>query len=217
MHIISFIWTHFLSRIYFSIFVLFLSFFLVLITRFKFIPNPFNRFYSFSHIKAKEWVKKEFFVCMFWLFDWSAFIVWMLAQVEIKCVHRLDETVLRQIRRMHVEIDASDILGDYTPILTPLFTNCCVFSQWMFNADWQTAGRVPANGLPAQRNIHSHSENWTRSRKCCIYYIFDNVFSIQLIKYYGSKISESTIKITHASKMIQNSRFLYRFFLKTNH
>ena len=53
----------------------------------------------------------------------------MLAQVEIKCVHRLDETVLRQIRRMHVEIDASDILGDYTPILTPLFTNCCVFSQ----------------------------------------------------------------------------------------
>ena len=133
------------------------------------------------------------------------------------CIHSLDETVLRQIRRMHVEIDASDILVDYTPILTPLFTNCCVFSQWMFNADWQTAGRVPANGLPAQRNIHSHSENWTRSRKCCIYYIFDNVFSIQLIKYYGSKISESTIKITHASKMIQNSRFLYRFFLKTNH
>ena len=126
-------------------------------------------------------------------------------------------TVLRQIRRMHVEINASDILVDYTPILTPLFTNCCVFSQWMFNADWRTAGRVPANGLPAQRNIHSHSENWTRSRKCCIYYIFDNVFSIQLIKYYGSKISESTIKITHASKMIQNSRFLYRFFLKTNH
>ena len=133
------------------------------------------------------------------------------------CIHSLDETVLRQIRRMHVEIDASDILVDYTPILTPLFTNCCVFSQWMFNADWQTAGRVPANGLPAQRNIHSHSENWTRSRKCCIYYIFDNVFSIQLIKYYGSKISESTIKTTHASKMIQYSRFLYRFFLKTNH
>lgn len=178
--------------------------------------KPIQSFLSVFAHKSKRMGQKRIF-CVYLCFDWSAFIVWMLAQVEIKCVHRLDETVLRQIRRMHVEIDASDILGDYTPILTPLFTNCCVFSQWMFNADWRTAGRVPANGLPAQRNIHSHSENWTRSRKCCIYYIFDNVFSIQLIKYYGSKISESTIKITHASKMIQNSRFLYRFFLKTNH
>ena len=213
---------------YVSIFVLFLSFFLVLITRFKFIPNPFNRFYPFSHIKAKEWVKKEFFVCMFWLVRFHSLDAGsgrnqMCTQFRWNLpIMNLDGkmcklTVLRQIRRMHVEINASDILVDYTPILTPLFTNCCVFSQWMFNADWRTAGRVPANGLPAQRNIHSHSENWTRSRKCCIYYIFDNVFSIQLIKYYGSKISESTIKITHASKMIQNSRFLYRFFLKTNH
>ena len=211
MHIISFIWTHFLSRIYFL-------FLFGLDNTIQIHSKPIQSFLSVFAHKSKRMGQKRIF-CVYVL------TVWLVCFHSLDagsgrnqmCIHSLDETVLRQIRRMHVEIDASDILVDYTPILTPLFTNCCVFSQWMFNADWQTAGRVPANGLPAQRNIHSHSENWTRSRKCCIYYIFDNVFSIQLIKYYGSKISESTIKITHASKMIQNSRFLYRFFLKTNH
>ena len=34
------------------------------------------------------------------------------------------ETVLGQIRHMHVKINASDILVDNTPILMRLFTNC---------------------------------------------------------------------------------------------